>query len=175
MDETLPAPVTTPAPVPLDAEQVSGDVFPLHPRVRALWRWQHALIALAFSLPPTFVAIGSGTLLLLPAVALADVLLVRLLDAWRMRYAATFRCVLLPDGLLVRRGVWWRSETFVPRARIQHTDVDEGPVARHFGIATLKVFTAGSRVSELEVEGLARADTIALRDRVLGRSGADGI
>ena len=174
-DETLPAPATTPAPVPLDAGAMAGDVFPLHPRVRSLWRWQHALIALPFSLPPTFIAIASDTWLLLPAVALGALLLVRLLDAWRERYVKSFRCVLLPDGLLVRRGVWWRSETFVPRARIQHTDVDEGPVARHFGIATLKVFTAGSRVSELEVEGLARDDAVALRDRVLGRGGKDGV
>ena len=63
----------------------------------------------------------------------------------------------------------------MPRARIQHTDVDEGPIARRFGIATMKVFTAGSEVSELEIDGLSRADALALRDRLLGRTGADGV
>jgi uncharacterized protein len=169
MESTLPVAET------FDAETVPGDVFPLHPRVRSLWRWQIVLLAIAISLPGTFIAIGSGTWLLLPAVVLFAILFVRLHEAWRARYVAWFRCVLLPDGLLVRRGAFWRKESFVPRARIQHTDVDEGPIARRFGIATIKVFTAGSSVSELEVEGLSRADAIALRDRLLGRSGADGV
>ena len=162
-------------PAPFDAQTLPGEVFPLHPRVRTLWRWQAVLIATALSLPGTFVAIGSGTWLLLPAVLLFAILFVRVHEGWRARYVAWFRCVLLPDGLLVRRGAWWRKESFVPRARIQHTDVDEGPIARRFGIATIKVFTAGSSVSELEVDGLARADAIALRDRLLGRTGVDGV
>jgi uncharacterized protein len=160
---------------PLDAETVAGEAFPLHPRVHALWFWQSLFLAVPISLPGLIVGIASGTWLLVPAVLLGAVLLVRLLAGWRRRYAARFRCVLLPDGLLLRRGVWWRKESFVPRARIQHTDVDEGPIARRFGIATLKVFTAGSEVSELEVEGLAKPDALALRDRLLGRTGIDGV
>jgi uncharacterized protein len=160
---------------PLDADTIAGETFPLHPRVHALWFWQSLFLAVPISIPGLITGIASGTWLLVPVVLLGAVLLVRLLGGWRRRYAALFRCVLLPDGLLLRRGVWWRKESFVPRARIQHTDVDEGPIARRFGIATLKVFTAGSEVSELEVEGLAKADALALRDRLLGRTGVDGV
>jgi membrane protein YdbS with pleckstrin-like domain len=170
MEDALPQPVES-----FDAATIGGHVYPLHPNIHQVWRWQTVLFALVVALPGTLVAIGTGRWLLLLAIALGVVLLVRLGDGWRNRYAAQFRCVLLPDGLLVRRGAWWRKESFVPRARIQHTDVDEGPVARRYGIATLKVFTAGSSVSELEVEGLPRADAIALRDRLLGRSGGDGV
>lgn len=169
MDETLPAPATTPAPVPLDAGAMAGDVFPLHPRVRSLWRWQHALIALPFSLPPTFIAIASDTWLLLPAVALGALLLVRLLDAWRERYVKSFRCVLLPDGLLVRRGVWWRSETFVPRARIQHTEVNQGPLDRRWDMASLSLHTAGTRLEHIVLPGLPRVIAEQLRDTLLDR------
>jgi hypothetical protein len=90
-------------------------------------------------------------------------------------YAARFRCRLLLDGLWIERGVYWRRETFVPRARVQHTDVNQGPLARRFGIAELKVFTAGTQAAEIEVDGLAHADALALRDRLLGRGGADGV
>ncbi|HET7844458.1 MAG TPA: PH domain-containing protein [Xanthomonadales bacterium] len=170
MENVLPQTVES-----FDAATMAGDVFPLHPNIHKVWRWQALLFALAASLPGTLIAIATSRWWLLAVIVLAAVLLVRLSGGWRARYAAQFRCVLLPDGLLVRRGAWWRKESFVPRARIQHTDVDEGPIARRYGIATLKVFTAGSSVSELEVEGLPRADAIALRDRLLGRSGADGV
>lgn len=82
---------------------------------------------------------------------------------------------LADDGLLLRRGVWWRHEIFVPRARIQHTDVTEGPIARRFGIATLAVHTAGTRVQELDVEGLLPALALQLREDLLRRSGASDV
>lgn len=172
METTIAEPA---APVPLDADRIAGDTYALHPRVHALWLWQWMTLAGVLSLPGVGVSLLAQIWLLLPVVLLAALLFVRIGVRYGRRYAATFRCVLLPDGLLLRRGVWWRKETFVPRARIQHTDVNEGPIARRFGIATLKVFTAGSQVSELEIEGLPRESAIALRDKLLGRAGHDAV
>ena len=75
------------------------------------------------------------------------------------------------DGLEIHRGVWWRRMIHVPRSRIQHTDVSQGPLERRFGLATLHVFTAGTANAEVALAGLAHEDATAIRDELL--SGTD--
>jgi uncharacterized protein len=70
-------------------------------------------------------------------------------------------------GIAIRKGVFWRSETFVPRSRIQHTDIKHGPIERGLGLATLKLYTAGSRLAAIEVEGLDETRAAALRDALV--------
>jgi membrane protein YdbS with pleckstrin-like domain len=41
------------------------------------------------------------------------------------------------DGLEILRGVYWRTVTNVPRSRVQHTDVSQGPLERRHGLGTL--------------------------------------
>lgn len=71
------------------------------------------------------------------------------------------------DGLRIRRGAWWRSETLVPRSRVQHVDLNHGPLDRRFGLAGLKVHTAGTRLSSVQLGGLRRADAESLRDALV--------
>jgi membrane protein YdbS with pleckstrin-like domain len=70
-------------------------------------------------------------------------------------------------GLEIRRGMWWRSVVHVPRSRIQHTDVSQGPIERSFGLATLHVFTAGTEHAEVTLGGLSHATATAVRDHLL--------
>lgn len=72
-------------------------------------------------------------------------------------------------GLTIQDGVWWRTQTSLPRVRIQHSDVSQGPLQRRYGIATLKLYTAGSRYTKVELEGLRHEDALALRDKLLDR------
>lgn len=76
-------------------------------------------------------------------------------------------------GLEIRRGVWWRREIHVPRSRIQHTDVSQGPLERRFGLATLHVFTAGTENAEVRLGGLDHATAAAIRDHLLDGAGGD--
>ncbi len=71
-------------------------------------------------------------------------------------------------GLEIRRGVWFRHWISLPRARVQHTDVERGPLGRRFGLATLVVHTAGQQDSEVRLEGLAHETALAIRDHLLG-------
>jgi membrane protein YdbS with pleckstrin-like domain len=71
------------------------------------------------------------------------------------------------QGFHVRRGWLWRTEVLVPRSRVQHLDLERGPLERHFGLATLVVHTAGSQTPALRQSGLADADAIALRDALI--------
>lgn len=68
------------------------------------------------------------------------------------------------QGLEIKRGVWFRQEITVPRARVQHTDVHQGPLLRKFGLAKLIVHTAGTRDATVELEGLSIETARSLRD-----------
>lgn len=56
--------------------------------------------------------------------------------------------VVYAKGLLVH------SITTVPISRIQHVEESRSWLARHFGLATLKIFTAGEAGSDLSIKGL---------------------
>lgn len=70
-------------------------------------------------------------------------------------------------GLRVRRGILWHKEILVPRSRVQHLDLERGPIERHFGLATLVVHTAGTRMHALRQSGFLDDDAVALRDALL--------
>ena len=74
-------------------------------------------------------------------------------------------------GMHVRRGRLWRKEILVPRSRVQHLDIERGPIERHFGLATLIVHTAGTRMHALRQTGFLDADAVALRDALVPASG----
>ncbi|MEL7199933.1 MAG: PH domain-containing protein [Pseudomonadota bacterium] len=58
------------------------------------------------------------------------------------------------DRLRVVRGILWHSDTIVPFGRVQHIDVDQGPIERFFDIATLTVHTAGNHNASVYLPGL---------------------
>lgn len=70
-------------------------------------------------------------------------------------------------GLHVRHGKIWRREILIPRSRVQHLDIERGPIERHFGLATLIVHTAGTRQHALRQPGFLDAEAVALRDALV--------
>jgi membrane protein YdbS with pleckstrin-like domain len=160
---------------PLDAATLAGEAFALHPRLHLLRVARSVITAGVLSLGAAGALVASGRWWLLPVVPLGALLLLGLSYAYGTAWMRRFRCLLLPDGLLLRRGVWWRVEVFVPRARIQHTELHEAPLMRALGMASLRVFTAGTRLAELAVDGLPRESALRLRDRLLDRHGHDAV
>jgi membrane protein YdbS with pleckstrin-like domain len=78
------------------------------------------------------------------------------------------------EGLEIRRGVLWRHLITVPRRRIQHTDVSQGPVQRRFGLGTLIIHTAGTHSYEIRLEGIAHSMALRVRDALLVRTAEVG-
>ena len=76
-------------------------------------------------------------------------------------------------GFRITRGWLWQSETLVPRVRVQHLDIDRGPIERRYDLATLTVYTAGTTNSAVALGSLAHADAQALRDALLPAARAD--
>jgi membrane protein YdbS with pleckstrin-like domain len=77
-------------------------------------------------------------------------------------------------GLVLQNGVWWRKQITLPRVRIQHSDVSQGPLQRRYGVATLKLYTAGSRYTKIELEGVRHEEALALRDSLVTRARSSG-
>jgi hypothetical protein len=79
------------------------------------------------------------------------------------------------DGLEIRRGVFWRVVINVPRSRVQHTDVSQGPLERRFGLGALVVYTAGTDHARIDLGGLAYETALALRDHLLPHERDDAV
>lgn len=87
---------------------------------------------------------------------------------WRASVAyRNIRWRLDEDGLRVRRGRIWRTEVLVPRARVQHLDIERGPIERRYGLATLIVHTAGTRMNALRQPGFDEDTAARLRDALV--------
>lgn len=70
------------------------------------------------------------------------------------------------DRLRVVKGLLFHSDTIVPFGRVQHIDVDRGPIERYYGLATLQLFTAGSHNDVVSLPGLAHEDALEMRETI---------
>lgn len=70
--------------------------------------------------------------------------------------------------LRVQHGIIIRKEKVIPIDRMQHLDVDHGPIERLFGLARLSVFTAGGRTATFQLPGLSRDRADSLRAQIVG-------
>lgn len=65
--------------------------------------------------------------------------------------------------ILYRSGVLWRSVAAIPFNRVQHVETSHTPLDRQFGVASLKLFTAGSTGGDLKIHGLPAEVAESLR------------
>jgi membrane protein YdbS with pleckstrin-like domain len=78
-------------------------------------------------------------------------------------------------GLEIRRGVFWREAINVPRSRVQHTDVSQGPLERRYGLGTLVVYTAGTEHAKVTLGGLDYAVAMGIREHLMPERGTDAV
>jgi membrane protein YdbS with pleckstrin-like domain len=80
------------------------------------------------------------------------------------------------DDLLVTRGVMFKRLVAIPYGRMQFVDVEAGPLARAFGIATVTLHTASAETAA-DIPGLASDEATRLRNRLteLGESRGAGL
>jgi membrane protein YdbS with pleckstrin-like domain len=78
-------------------------------------------------------------------------------------------------GIEIRRGVFWRTVVNVPRSRVQHTDVSQGPLERRYGLGTLAIYTAGTDHARVGLAGLEHGRALAIRSHLLPAGGGDAV
>tara|TARA_B100000678_G_scaffold158800_1_gene132703 strand:+ start:59 stop:580 length:522 start_codon:yes stop_codon:yes gene_type:complete len=114
-----------------------------------------ALVAEYFTPFPNFLIAGPVALILIWLVVFLP----------HRRYAARGHA-MSDDRLRVVKGLLFHSDTIVPFGRVQHIDVDRGPIERYYGLATLQLYTAGSHGDVVSLPGLAHEDALEMRETI---------
>lgn len=107
--------------------------------------------------------------LLLPGSLAALMLWWPALSYRRIAYAVS------EQGIRIERGVIWRTVASVPRSRVQHTDVSQGPLERSYGLGTLVIYTAGTHHAAVSLEGLPHTTAVAIRDHLIAGGDDDAV
>lgn len=141
------------------------DLTKLDPRFVTVTRIRTALATLPL-LIAAFALEGADILpfgvVLIPVVLLAAFIIFRI----PLRRYAARGYAMNDDRLRVVRGLLFHSDTVVPFGRVQHIDVDQGPLERAFGLSSLTVHTAGTHNASVNLPGLATEDAVAMREEI---------
>jgi membrane protein YdbS with pleckstrin-like domain len=163
MDQT---PALAPAGAPLDDD---GALTRLHPNYSHALRLRTTLTAIPFLVGALVAEAAIRDLALLPTGVIAGTVLVIALALViripQSRYNAR-GYQISADRLRVVRGLLWRSDTVVPFGRVQHIDVNQGPLDRFFGIATLTLHTAGNHNASVSLPGLGEDLARTMREDI---------
>lgn len=146
---------------------------PLHPRVVTLWR----ITGLARGALLTAGVLAAESLVGTPApfglptaiVALLAIVSAAIVPPLRFR---AWGFAVRDTDLYLRHGILFRTTSIIPYARIQHVDTRHGPLDRWLGLATLVVFTAGTRGAIVSIPALAMDTAESMRDQLAELSGA---
>lgn len=168
-----------------DAETI-GDTFrqldPRYVTVQRMTGWvMFAIVMAAWALVFAIVRFPgeAGLRLVVWVVGIAGALaappLIWLATAWPSLSYRHYAYRIDESGLEIRAGVFFRRVTTVPRSRVQHTDVAQGPIERRFGLGRLVVYTAGTQHARVSLPGLEHGDAIRIRDTLLPKDGTDAV
>jgi hypothetical protein len=78
-------------------------------------------------------------------------------------------------GLHIYQGIWWKKQYAVPRSRVQHIDVAQGPIQRKLNIGSLILHTAGTSNASVTLSGIDYQDACDIRDQLLVQDQSDAV
>lgn len=166
------APSTSgPAAPPDDVPDLDDRSRPLEPQVVVVWRVSAALGLLVPTIVASILAIvflgARGVAVPVVALVLVGAFVVwypqARYDRWRWR--------LTDLAVELERGVVIRQAEALPYFRIQQIDVNQGPVDRMLGLASLQV-TSASASGSVSLPGIAADDAPGVRRALLARAAA---
>ena len=162
------------------SEAGSEEFQSLDPRVIKLWRLHQLIFAPVLGgilLVPLFMlGVRSGRWLwpLLGWLGIMGLLGIRVW--WHPRRAYRAWGYRLDQRVLeIRQGIWFRTLTLLPLSRLQHVDLDAGPMERGLGLASLVFHTAGTQNAIIVLPGLEASLARQLRDHLVAVGGDDAV
>lgn len=153
----------------------------LDPRVINLWRLQQTigaffLLSFALIVGTLFALANPGAKLWIFGAWLGLACLRLFLLIWYPGRAFLARGYRIDANVLeTRRGIWFKVITLLPLSRLQHVDLNRGPLERLFGLASLVLYTAGTQHSMVIIPGLDEAEASRLRDHLVAVGGDDAV
>lgn len=126
----------------------------LEERIRTVWIVQSVSIGLLIGL------IISGLIHRITGMTSVSTISMILIVYFSFWYSSARYCNwafdLKQDYVHIQHGVFRKVVTVVPHVRIQHIDTDRGPLERVLGLASAKIYTAGSRGADISIPGLKK-------------------
>ena len=149
------------------------------PRVIPVWRWSAAIASTPVVIAASVFVIGAARSPAAIVLSIAWALLLTATAGYVWKYPPArhhqLRYRIDDVGISIRDGVFWRTWSALPRVRIQHTDVSQGPLQRRYGVADLKLYTAGSRYTCIVLPGLEHTAALALRAELQRHANDDAV
>lgn len=164
-------PTASPAPVPLQ---------PLDPRAITLWRVAEQIAIAVFMLPALIGVLVNSYFHPRTAVGLlAGWGCLTSLWLWHSlwhppRRYQSWGYRLDARVLETQSGRMFQVTRLLPLNRLQHVDLQQGPLERMYGLARLELHTAGTENASLTIPGLAHEEAVRLRDHLVALGGTDG-
>lgn len=91
------------------------------------------------------------------------------------RYYHSWRWRIDAKVLELRHGRLVEQTRLIPLARLQHVDLQRGPLERLFGLASLVIHTAGTHAASTTIPGLEADLAARLRDHLVEIGGDDAV
>lgn len=79
------------------------------------------------------------------------------------------------NDICMRRGLFLKKHIVVPFNRIQHITVEQGPLARAFGLASLKVYSAAGELNDFVLDGITKERADEMKQYILEQIKRDDI
>lgn len=155
----------------VEADGIGNGPHSVHPAIQKVWRFSAAVTSLVF-------LVGS---------AVFELLVLTKAPWWPFRVPVVLPTLFLGLGvfsqsmvgrqwkawtyevrefdLVLSWGVLWQTRRVVARDRIQHLDINSGPMDRRFGLVQVVVYVAGGAVAS--IPGLTPGEAEALRSTLL--------
>ena len=92
---------------------------------------------------------------------------------WTIRAFKKKEFALRERDIVYKSGLVWRRVTVLPFNRIQHAEVEQGPIQRIFDLSELKVYTAGGSSSDLSISGISHDVAQRMKEFILRKTSMD--
>ncbi len=79
------------------------------------------------------------------------------------------RYALRDKDISYQHGVFFRQWITIPFNRVQHCEITRGVIDNLFGLADLKVFTAGGSSSDISIPGLSPGTAHSLKELIINK------
>lgn len=126
----------------------------LDPKAATVWRIKGVISSLIFaSLVFAYLILSSliefipappkwGFIIILLLVIVYAIYKIAVIPSLRLRY---WRYEVTEEEIDLYRGIFIRTRTVIPMIRVQHVDTEEGPLFRHYKLATVNISTAATQ------------------------------
>jgi membrane protein YdbS with pleckstrin-like domain len=122
-----------------------GKEFKPNPALKSIYHIYTILVSLPiwFSIAALVLFAPESATVVIGLIMMPLFVILLFIAYWIPRYYESISYVIDKNGLVAKRGVWFKKTSIVPYKKITNIDIVQGPLSRAFGVSSLKVQTAG--------------------------------